>query len=406
MDPSLLIWNSGRLGTDSTDIGPQWWNDPHGCISSRGVTCATAGTSNRKLSAGISSPKGFEPAPSLQPELPRYTCTRPCSNLPGSIKTSTGAITVESLTSADTHLKSETMSNTPAESWDCHVHVFDPARFPFRRDRAYTPSPAPVDSLQENTQSTSIVLVQASPEDGHHGLVTQLREAREEYPGTTFRASIMTEDTPERDVARFSPASIDALHALGVRSIRLQGSYNSFASRADRLKAYLSTLARSYPVSTCGWSISMQMDLAVWSAIHDFLADGQGGAGGISPTVKLVAEHGACARPSDVGSREFQSFLALLRTGRVYVKISALYRRAPGNFRLMRDIVKAYAQAAPERILWGSDWPHVDASKGGLEPTPHEPAADWRAELDTIREWLTEQQFFNMLVTNPARLYH
>ncbi|KAH6645687.1 hypothetical protein BKA67DRAFT_664708 [Truncatella angustata] len=260
------------------------------------------------------------------------------------------------------------MTATTSGPWDCHVHVFDPVRFPFRSTRAYTPSPASVDDLLNDTQSTGIVLAQASPEDGHHGLTRQLEEAKSRYPGMIFRAEIMTtQEPPELDVARLPSDTIDTLHGLGVWLVHCH------ADGPGSLPRY----ARCTGV----------------------------GDGVIPDIVGLVAEHGACARPSDFGSPDFESFVAPLRTGRVYVEISALYRRAPENFRLMRDVVLAYAQAAPDRILWGPDWPHVDASRGGLDPTPPDARANWREELDAVREWITEEQFTKMLPNNQAKLY-
>lgn len=283
----------------------------------------------------------------------------------------------------------------PKGSWDCHLHVFDPARFPLRPDRAYTPCPATIDDLIANTKCDGLLLVQASPEDGHDGLLAQLREATARYPSKHFRASIITEDVTGHHIREQSRESIDAMYMMGVRSIRLQGSFGSFGSQIDHLKTYLISLARSYPVQGRNWVISMQMPLSVWAK----LADVDFG------TAVIVAEHGACATPRDLNSPEFEAFLELLRTGRFYVKISALYRRAPDNFRDMREIVRACANTAPDRILWGSDWPHVDASRGGLEPTPNNPDARWDEELETVRSWLSEEQYSRMLVTNPSRLF-
>ncbi|ETS81541.1 hypothetical protein PFICI_06543 [Pestalotiopsis fici W106-1] len=283
----------------------------------------------------------------------------------------------------------------PVGSWDCHLHVFDPTRFPFRPDRAYTPSPATAEDLIANTRSKGLLLVQASPEDGHHGLLTQLREATEKYPAKHFRASIITEDVVGHDICGLDKESIDAMHDWGVRSIRLQGSFGSFGSQLDRLKEYLNSLARSYAVQGRGWVISMQMPLSVWANLGDVDFG----------SAIVVAEHGACATPKDVDSHEFKTFLDLLHTGRFHVKISALHRRSPDNFRNMKGVVQAFANTAPDRLLWGSDWPHVDTRRGGLEPTPNNPDAKWDEELKAIQSWLTDEQYLQMMVSNPSRLF-
>ena len=75
-----------------------------------------------------------------------------------------------------------------------------------------------------------------------------------------------------------------------------------------------------------------------------------------------MADHIACATPSNYGSSALQDFVELLQSGRVYVKISALYRRSPVDIHVMKDIITLLAQAAPRALLWGSDWPHVNVS--------------------------------------------
>lgn len=294
------------------------------------------------------------------------------------------------------------MVAVPADSWDCHVHVFDPIRFPFREDRVYTPSPASVDDLVGSTKFDGIVIVQASPENGVHGLLAQLQEAKARYPSKIFRASIITEHSPGQDVATFSESYIDMLHTAGVRSIRIQGVYTSVGSELDHVREYICDLARSYPVTSRGWAISMQMPLGVWGGLHNLLLDTQRGE---LRNAHIVAEHNACATPSDISSPEFQSFLTLLTSGRVYVKISALYRRSPAEFRRMKAVVEAFANAAPDRILWGTDWPHIVASPGGLRPTPNNDRVDSKEELEAVRGWISDEQWHSMLVRNPARLF-
>jgi len=158
--------------------------------------------------------------------------------------------------------------------------------------------------------------------------------------------------------------------------------------------------ASSYPVAVLGWSIALQQPLKIWASLHDLICHDA-----TLSKVVVVADHNGNATPADIATNEFHTFLDILRRGHIYVKISALHRRAPGAIERMRDIITSLADAAPERILWGSDWPHVNTTSPDLDPAPHLANVSWRIELDVVRGWLSQEQFSNMLVVNPSRLF-
>lgn len=70
----------------------------------------------------------------------------------------------------------------------------------------------------------------------------------------------------------------------------------------------------------------------------------------------------------------------------------------------MRFIIQQYAGKAPKRMLWGSDWPHVNPGYKNLGAAPPL-QVDTSRELELIRMWLSEQQLADMLVGNPQRLF-
>jgi predicted TIM-barrel fold metal-dependent hydrolase len=112
------------------------------------------------------------------------------------------------------------------------------------------------------------------------------------------------------------------------------------------------------------------------------------------------AEHGM-AQPG------LAEFLGLLRSGKVYVKISAPYRISQlPDYPDAAPIARAMIHANPDRILWGSDWPHPGAAK--RDPAvvePFRPEDNGRA-LNRLAEWTqSRQQLQQILVENPARLY-
>lgn len=299
-------------------------------------------------------------------------------------------------------MRPNTESAVLPQTWDCHVHVLDPKRFPYRPDRKYTPTQAPLKALIENATAENIVIVQATPEDGEEGLIYHLEEVQRSYPSKIFRGIIVADTSNNRDINQYETTKVDRLHKAGVRAIRVQGIYGHVGSQISTIKRYLIAATASYPVAQLRWTISMQQILEIWAELHDFLLHEASLSG-----VTVIADHNGNAKPADLHSPAFEAFLDLLRKRpNTYVKVGALHRRAPEDFSQMKDVVKALASAAPQAILWGSDWPHVDATASTSEPSPHIEKASGPAELSAIREWLTDDQFHKMIVENPARVFY
>ena len=117
--------------------------------------------------------------------------------------------------------------------------------------------------------------------------------------------------------------------------------------------------------------------------------------------VPVVVDHMAGVRPAEGGVKHpaFIAMLDLLKTGRGWVKISGAYR-ASAKDRGYEDVdpmAQALIQAAPDRMVWGSDWPHVRFHK------PMMPTVD---TLEILGRWLPDAAGRKrVLVDNPAVLY-
>ncbi|USP72753.1 uncharacterized protein yc1106_00027 [Curvularia clavata] len=287
----------------------------------------------------------------------------------------------------------------PTGSWDCHVHCFEPEKFPFKAPRAYTPRPAPFDLLLQNLLTSNVMIVQASIEASFNGLLANLEDIgkRPNYFSGLVRGTVLADaSTP---LSFLTDGQLERMHTLGVRCIRLHGVYGGSGHDPAWAQQQMTALAQLRPVQNLGWSISAQLPLATWSQLKHFILTDKHLAG-----VSIVADHIACATPSDYGSSALQDFVELLQSGHVFVKISALYRRSPDDIHAMKDIVILLAQAAPRALLWGSDWPHVDASQNDFEAGPLE-GVDAGAELAAVQSWLSTEQLQDMLVNNPYRLF-
>ncbi|KXJ86389.1 hypothetical protein Micbo1qcDRAFT_126327 [Microdochium bolleyi] len=293
----------------------------------------------------------------------------------------------------------------PPGSWDAHTHLFDPARFPYKPDRAYTPEPASLDMLLAAEYAQNVMIVQASVEASPEGLAAHLAEARQNHGDRHFRGTMAApaDQSSAWHLEKLSDAYLRSLHDLGVRNIRIAGANGAGSPGADSVEFVLLQLrsaAASYAVRELGWSISAQLPLKMWAALAPHVDSIIG--------VSLIADHDGSVVSKDIGTPELATFLELLAAGKLHVKLGALQRRvlsSGGDLNAMRDVVRAIAGAAPGGIVWGSDWPHVNVTQTGLEPGPPMQGVDTVTELKLMREWLTDEQWMGMMVKNPARLF-
>jgi len=115
----------------------------------------------------------------------------------------------------------------------------------------------------------------------------------------------------------------------------------------------------------------------------------------------IVIDHmGRLPQPEGIRHPAFQVLRELLDAGRTWVKLSAPYldtQTGPPRYADLRPVARALLEQAPERCVWGSDWPH-----------PTEPTAkpDDAALFDLVQEWHpAEETRKRILVDNPAKLY-
>jgi D-galactarolactone isomerase len=96
----------------------------------------------------------------------------------------------------------------------------------------------------------------------------------------------------------------------------------------------------------------------------------------------------------------FRALQGLVDGGRTWVKLSAPYevsKVGPPNYGDVGKLAKALAKAAPERMLWATNWPH---------PTPGVQVPDDALMLDMLLDWVPDENARKkVLVDNPARLY-
>jgi predicted TIM-barrel fold metal-dependent hydrolase len=280
----------------------------------------------------------------------------------------------------------------PPNACDCHVHVVgDTVAYPMVAERHYTPGPATLDDsrlhLARNGLERAVIIQPSFYGTDNRCMLQALRD----LAGAGRGVAVLEEATSDEELR--------ALHSQGIRGLRL----NVESSGTGDTKAVKTALTYwSQRIAALGWHIQIYAALdALYGALP--LLQNLG--------VPVVLDHFAMVldtTPSD--DARAQAVLSLVRSGSAYVKLSAPYRIQPShtpNPDAVPLIAARFLQANPERVLWGSDWPHTNREPG---KTAHQLSAYRHIEpttlLEEIHTWLPTAALRNqVLVDNPARLY-
>ena len=283
--------------------------------------------------------------------------------------------------------------DVPAHACDCHTHIFgDPKRFPMWAGRTYTPEtalPDEMSALHRALHMERVVIVTPSVYGTDNSATLYGIKAR----GATARGiAVIDEKTPESD--------LDAMGRAGVRGVRLNlatGAQNSPVAGRTRFQAAADRMKRR------GWHVQMFTSLAVISSIKDVLMR--------SPVPVVLDHFGGLQAALGTGQPGFSDLLDLVGSGKAYVKISGAYRLSARetDYADVTPFAKALIAANPDRILWGTDWPHPDSTTmPGRKPTDLFPLlqVDDGRLLNQFPVWAPDPGIRKkILVDNPARLY-
>jgi predicted TIM-barrel fold metal-dependent hydrolase len=265
----------------------------------------------------------------------------------------------------------------PPNACDCHMHIYD-SRFPVAPNAKLRPGDATVDDyrrLQKRLGTTRNVVVTPSTY-GTDNACTLDAMAK---IGARARG-VAVVDTSVTD------AELKRLHDLGIRGIRFN-LVQSGATTIDMLEPL------SKRVNDLGWHVQIHMlgDAIVENAdLFQRLP---------SP---IVFDHMArIPQPAGIDHPAFTLVLKMLDHGRTWVKLSGAYMETkvgPPSFADVSKVARAYVKAAPERMVWSSDWPHP-TERADSKP-------DDAILLDLLPDWAPNEAIRNrILVDNPAALY-
>lgn len=260
---------------------------------------------------------------------------------------------------------------------DVHAHVLAAPQRPVE-GVAYQPFAAPVSEYLAHLDALGLargVLVNPSAYRQDH---TVLLDALRAHPDRLRGVAVLPADVDD--------AVLDEMHEAGVRGCRIQDRMPG-GFPIDELPALLARVAER------GWHVEVWTDLtehlpAVRAAVE-------------SAEAPVVLDHLGIQPGADV-ERGAAIVRELLAAGPCWVTLSGAYRILPGVVeaeaaRRLRPIVESLLAAAPDRLVWGSDWPYV------APPGPRPTTADHTAVLEA---WLPDDDARErVLDANPAVLY-
>ena len=267
----------------------------------------------------------------------------------------------------------------PPGACDAHCHIFGPAaRFPFSPTRTYTPPDAGIDDferLQRRLGLERAVFVQATCHGTDNAaLVDALRRGGGRYGGV----AMVDESSSDDDLAE--------LHEAGVRGTRF--NFVAHLGGAPDLDRFHRIVDRVVPL---GWHIVLHFDAHDLPTHRDLLDR--------MPCPYVIDHMARVDAAAGIGQAPFRALLDLLRDERCWVKISGAERLTAGGGSPYDDVVpyaRALVAAAPDRVLWGTDWPHPNVR--------HMP--DDGDLLDLLADLVPDEGTrHQVLVDNPARLY-
>lgn len=267
----------------------------------------------------------------------------------------------------------------PEGACDAHCHVFGPGDvFPYSSAATYRPDDAPKDklfALHRHLGLSRSVIVQASCHGTDNAAMVDALEAG----NGNYRGIAMV----DRDV---TSAELEALDAAGVRGVR----FNFVAHLGDAADkdAVREIVEKIKPL---GWHIVVHFDSHWLEDLAPFLK--------ALDIVTVIDHMGRIDASAGVEQKAFRLLLDLLEDERFWVKVCGSERlsRTGPPFHDAADYGRLLVERFPDRVLWGTDWPHPNIKK-------HMPDD---GELVNLLKIIapTAEHLQKLLVDNPSKLY-
>jgi len=264
----------------------------------------------------------------------------------------------------------------PAGAVDCHMHIYDD-RFPVAAGTTLRPPNATVPqyrSLQARLGvKRNVVVTPSTYGTDNRCTLDAIKQFGDNARGVAVVDSAV------------SDSELRTLDRGGIRAIRFNLSYPG-ATTLDMLAPLAARIAN------LGWHIELVVQGARLPALEPHLS---------ALPCPLVIDHIAhVPQPGGLSSDAFRAAQRLVEKGNTWVTLSGPYvdsRTGAPAYDDVEPVAKALIDIAPERMLWGTDWPH---------PTQKTDKPDDASMLDVIAGWIGRPDWQQLIfVTNPAKLY-
>jgi predicted TIM-barrel fold metal-dependent hydrolase len=270
-------------------------------------------------------------------------------------------------------------SKAPANAADCHMHIYDP-RFPETNPRpGRNPQNATVSHyrlLQKRTGTTRVVVVQPrNYATDNRVTIDALRQLGASARGVAVVHPAITD------------AELKSLNDAGIRGIRFSLGGANAVVNWDMVEPL------SRRVNELGWHVQFNVDGDDIVAHADLLRK--------LPSQTVFDHLGHPTLPAGADHPSHAVLRGLLDKGRAWIKLSGAYSNSkigPPDYPEATRIAQAFVKAAPERLVWGSDWPHPSEQNGTLP--------DDALLFDLLAVWTPDEATRKrILVDNPENLY-
>ena len=266
----------------------------------------------------------------------------------------------------------------PDGACDSHLHIYD-SRFAYMPNAVLKPPLATVAdyrALQKKLGTSRCVVVQPSTYGTDNSCTL---DAIAQMSGNARGVCVVN--------ASISDAELKRLHAGGIRGARIQFGLGNPVSAEEVMP-----LAKR--IAKLGWHIQCNMPPEQLVQMEALL---------LSLPVPVIIDH--LGRATQMGQPQYNTVRKLLDSGHGWVKVSGAYLYGGGtapDYAGASQAAVAYIKAAPERCVWGSDWPHPDATKK-LNPVA---MPDDLTLLNLVAHWMPDAKLrHRILVENPENFY-
>jgi predicted TIM-barrel fold metal-dependent hydrolase len=273
----------------------------------------------------------------------------------------------------------------PPGAWDTHAHIFGPSdKFPYQPGRGYTPPDAPAErfiALLDHLGFDYGLAVQGNAHVYDNSVVL---DALTRFP-QRLRGVAITD-------TRIAPAVLRDWDRRGMRGLR----FHLFPQRPNYIRGVGLDVFEVFrkTMAELGWMVQFFCDHTMLAPTAPVLRE-------IAREMTVIVDHlGMVPAAQGVNDPNFQALLKLVGDGHAYVKLSAVYRLSAQfpdypDARAMHDALVA---ANPERLMWGTDWPHPSIPAQLMPDDGH--------LLDLFHHWTPNERVRErILVETPTRLF-